>query len=131
MTISDTEGGVTMKVFTDGLDGFARRSLTRAKKLDRGARMPASVSITFDDPLDMLAVLTPQRVKLIGIIKLKPMSVSDLADRLKREARSVRRDVNKLEEVGVVKTHKATNPGHGSVRIVVPVAETISLTATI
>jgi hypothetical protein len=37
--------------------------------------------------------------------------------------------VNK--EVGVLKTHNATNPGHGSVRIVVPVAETISLTATI
>jgi hypothetical protein len=39
--------------------------------------------------------------------------------------------VNKLEEVGVVKTHKATNPGHGSVRILVPVAETISLTSAI
>jgi predicted transcriptional regulator len=58
--------------------------------------------------MDMLAVLTPQRVKLIEVIKLKPMSVSALAPRLKREARSVRRDVNKLEEVGVLKTHKAT-----------------------
>jgi predicted transcriptional regulator len=120
-----------MKVFTDGLEGFARRSLARAKKLDRGEPVPASISITFDDPLDMLAVLTPQRVKLIEVIKRKPMSVSDLAARLKRETRSVRRDVNRLEQVGVVKTHRATNPGHGSVRIVASVAETISLTATI
>jgi predicted transcriptional regulator len=120
-----------MKVFTDGLEGFAKRSLARAKKLDKGNAVPASVSITFDDPLDMLAVLTPQRVKLIGVIKLRPLSVSDLAVRLKREARSVRRDVNKLEEVGVVKTRKASNPGHGSVRMVETVAESISLTATI
>jgi predicted transcriptional regulator len=40
--------------------------------------------------MDMLAVLTPQRVKLIEVIKLKPMSVSALAARLKREERSVR-----------------------------------------
>ncbi len=117
--------------FTDGVDGFARRSLARAKKFDKGERVAKSVSITFDNPLDMLAVLTPQRVNLIEVIKLRPMSVSGLAVRLKREARSVRRDVNRLEEVGVVKTHKSANPGHGSVRMVAPVAEAISLTATI
>jgi predicted ArsR family transcriptional regulator len=54
-----------------------------------------------------------------------------LAAALKRDAKSVRRDVAKLERAGVVKTAQEMNPGHGRMKIVLPVARAARLTAVL
>ncbi len=57
----------------------------------------------------------------------KPYSVTALAKKLGRDPKSVRRDVAKLEQCGVVRTREEINLGHGRVKIVEPAAELFEL----
>src|SRR5947209_5079208 len=114
-----------LTVRTDGFEGYRKRALARARKLDRRERIEREVSITFESPLDMLEVLTAERMRLCEVARTKPLSVSGLARELKRDPKSVRRDVAKLERAGVLRTREEINPGHGRVKIVEPVAKRI------
>ena len=77
----------------------------------------------------MVEVLTEQRLRLIEAVKQRPLSITHLASALKRDPKSVRRDVGKLERIGVLRTRQQANPGHGKIKIVEPVAKKYSLTA--
>lgn len=118
------------KIFTDGLDGFAKRAIERAKKIDRGERIEPSRGITFESPIQMFEVLTVERLRVLEAARKQRLSVSGLARELGRDPKSVRRDVAKLEEAGVVRTREEINPGHGRVKIVVPVAKRFELRAS-
>ena len=116
-----------INVHTDGFEGHVKRSLARAKKLARGERIEPQIAITFANPLDMLEILTAERVRLCAVAREEPVSVSALAQKLKRDPKSVRRDVLKLEQAGLLRTREAVNPGHGRLRIVEPLAEKFEL----
>ena len=120
-----------MKINSDGFEGYAKRALARARKLDRGERIKPAVSITFEDPLAMVEVLTAERLRLLKKVRTRSLSVSGLAAALGRDPKSVRRDVVKLERAGVVRTREETNPGHGRAKIVEPVAREYRLTAVL
>ena len=113
----------------DGFEGFAKRAVARARKLDRRESIEAEVTLSFADPLDMLEVLTAKRVRLVEAARERRHSVSSLALALKRDPKSVRRDVVKLEQAGMLRTYEETNPGHGRVRIVEPVAGRVEIRA--
>ena len=117
-------------IHTDGFEGARKRSLTVARKLDRGERIKPRVGITFDSPLDMLGFLTAARVRLCEVARQEPSSISALAAKLDRDPASVRRDVKKLESIGVLRTREQVNPGHGRVKIVEPVAKRFELRAS-
>jgi predicted transcriptional regulator len=72
----------------------------------------------FCKTMEMFEVLTAQRLRLIEATRIKPYSITALAQKLKRDPRSVRRDVAKLEQYGVIRTREEINPGHGRVKIV-------------
>jgi predicted transcriptional regulator len=114
---------MSLTIHTDGFEGFKRRSLDRARKITRGERIEPSVSFTFESPLQMLEVMTAQRLRVVEVARTKPYSVTALAKKLRRDPKSVRRDVAKLEKYGMVRTRFEINPGHGRVKIVEPVAE--------
>jgi predicted transcriptional regulator len=78
----------------------------------------------------MLECLSPERMRLFAVTKARACSMSELAAALKRDPKSVRRDVQKLERAGVLRTREAINPGHGRVKIVEPVAERFELRAS-
>jgi predicted transcriptional regulator len=79
--------------------------------------------------MQMFEVLTAARVRMVEVARTKPYSVTALAKKLKRDPKSVRRDVQKLEQAGVLRTRQAINPGHGRVKIVEPVAQSFELRA--
>ena len=58
-------------------------------------------------------------------------TVTSLAAALGRDLRSVRRDIQKLEQYGIIRTREQVNPGHGRVKIVEPVARKIELRTSI
>ena len=118
-------------VHTDGFEGHVKRSLAKAKKLDRQERIEAEITLTFADPLDMLGILTERRLKLVKTAREGKYSLSSLAAVLNRDPKSVRRDVAKLEQVGMLRTYEEVNPGHGRVRIVEPVARKVELRASL
>jgi predicted transcriptional regulator len=118
---------MNLTIHTDGFEGYAKRSQERAKKLSRGERIEPSRSITFESPLQMFEVMTTQRMRMVEVARTKPYSVTALAKKLRRDPKSVRRDVAKLEKYGVVRTRYEINPGHGRVKIVEPVAQLFEL----
>jgi predicted transcriptional regulator len=117
-------------IHTDGFEGWAKRAKATAKKLDRGERVAASRTFTFESPLDMLKVLTAERMRLCIVAREKPYSVTALATALKRDPKSVRRDVSELQKYGVLRTREEINPGHGRLTIVEPVAKHFEFRAT-
>lgn len=120
-----------LKINTDSFEGYARRAVVRARKLDRRERIKPEITITFDNPMAMLEVLTAERIRLVQKVRTKSSSISALAAALGRDPKSVRRDVLKLERAGVVRTREQVNPGHGRVKVVEPVARECQLTAVL
>jgi len=120
-----------LKINTDGFEGYAKRALARARKLDRREAIRPEITITFDNPLAMVEVLTKERLRLVQKVRTKSSSITALAASLGRDPKSVRRDVQKLERAGVVRTREEINPGHGRAKIVEPVAREYRLTAVL
>ena len=100
-------------------------------RLDRGEALPAEMRLTFEDPADLLRLLTAQRVRVLHAVRKKPATVSDLARLLRRDRTAVKRDVKVLLSFGLVRTYEETNPGHGRRKIVEPLASKYELLATI
>jgi predicted transcriptional regulator len=113
------------------VEEYISRSLVRARKLDRGETLRAEITMTFEDPSDLVRVLSAERVRVLDAVRAKPAPVSDLAVTLKRDRKAVRRDVTLLESFGLVDSREEPNPGHGRRRIIAPRAAKYHLVATI
>ena len=121
-----------VKVSSGSAEDFFKRSHERAVKLDRKVKVPADLRITFEDPADLIRALSAQRVRVLQVVKRNPRpTVTKLATILKRDRKSVARDVVVLEKLGLIRTKTEANPGHGVVRVVEPLAEKYHLTATL
>jgi predicted transcriptional regulator len=117
---------------TDGVKGFFARAHETARKLDKKEPIVAETVITFEDASAMWRCLTPQRTRLLKCVKKeKGTPVAHLAVKLKRTRRAVDRDISLLESTGLVKTWFKTNPGHGRIKIVEPVAQKYHLITTL
>jgi len=110
-------------------DEYFERLRKRARALDRGEMPPPGITISFEDPMELLAVLTSERVRLLRKVKQEPQQISALATGLKRDVRAVSRDVSLLENAGLLRTSYRSNPGHGRMKVVEPVAQEYKLIA--
>ena len=119
------------RIFEDGFEGHRRRSLARVAKMEAGEQPQPERVITFADPADMLACLSAQRVRLCQTVRRKRLSISALALELGRNRGAVTRDVNQLMRLGLVRLREQTNPGHGVVQIVEPIADRIEMRVAI
>jgi predicted transcriptional regulator len=87
--------------------------------------------MTFEDPSDLVRVLSTERVRVLRAVRAKPAAVSELAATLRRDRKAVKRDVALLESFGLVSGREEINPGHGRRRIIEPRAAKYQLVATI
>jgi len=99
--------------------------------MDRGERLPSEITMTFEDPSDLVRVLSAERVRLLHAVRAKPAPVSELAVTLRRDRKAVRRDVSLLQSFGLVNTREELNPGHGRRKVIEPRAAKYQLVATI
>jgi predicted transcriptional regulator len=118
-------------VSSGSVEAFIGRSLERARRLDRGERLAPEITMTFEDPADLVRVLSAERVRVIHALREKPAPVSELAATLRRDRKAVKRDVTLLESFGLVNAREEINPGHGRRRIIEPLAAKYQLVATI
>jgi predicted transcriptional regulator len=118
-------------ITTGTSDEFFARVRGRAEKLDRGESLPAEITVSFEDPMELLSILTSERVRLLRRAKRGTLPISELADGLKRDVRAVSRDVLVLEKAGLLRTSYRTNPGHGRLRVVEALARGYRLTANL
>ena len=123
---------ISIIVDREGAEGFFRRARAHARALDAGERLPDEVVIAFEDPVDMLKMLTVERLRLLSSLReVGETRVGDLAERLGRDKRAVRRDVNAMREHGLVLTKYVVNAGHGRNLVVMPLAKRMELKAAI
>ena len=87
--------------------------------------------MTFEDPEDLVRVLSAERVRVIYAVRQKPAPVSELATTLRRDRKAVKRDVALLEFFGLVNAREEINPGHGRKKVIEPRAAKYQLVATI
>ena len=110
---------------------FFDRGRQYAQRARVGKRLPESHLITFEDPADMMQVLSPAKLKLLQTVKAHPGSIGSLASRLGRDRSEVTREVALLERFGLVLVAEEVHPGHGRMKKVSPVAGEIRLQAVI
>ena len=120
-----------IRIQTESIDSFFARAKRVAKRADEGKRIRRQVTLSFEDPQVMLSVLSEARQKLIRQVLSDPVTISDLADRLKRHRSAVSKDIGLLEKLGLVITEKKSNPGHGVQKLIRATAPKIELVATL
>jgi predicted transcriptional regulator len=110
---------------------FFERGQNYAQRLRMGTRLPESRLITFEDPADMMRILSPAKLQLLRAVKAHPGSIGSLASRLRRDRSAVTREVAQLQRFGLVRVADEVLPGHGRMKKVSAVAGEIRLEAII
>ena len=114
------------------LQEHARKSRAVARALDEKADvLPYAKTFTSYEFEDFLSQLTPKRFELLRLASKGRRSIADLATASHRDQSAVSRDIAKLSKLGLVKVEVVPNEGHGRKKIVIPVATTISINASI
>lgn len=108
---------------------FFARGKRLAKLADKGERIPNEAVISFGDPADLVRVLTPAKLNLIGALREKPDSITGVAARLHRDRSAVVRDIEQLREAGLLAVESRPLPGHGTMKFVSLVARKLRLQA--
>jgi predicted transcriptional regulator len=111
-------------IHTDGFEGFRKRALERARKLDRGEPIEPEHSITLGP--SAMKVLTDARIRVFKCVRAKnAISIPSLATTLKRPREAVSRDVTALKRIGLVDVKPVANPGHGRISMVTPLVRKV------
>ena len=111
-------------------DYFARvRDIT--SQIDRGEVPKPEFTLTFEDPGDMFAVMSPARLEIFRAAKSDPSSITAIAHRLHRDRSTVKKDVDILVAAGLLNIEDVPLPGHGRQKFVRASADRIQLQAVV
>lgn len=120
---------LTIKTGTE--EDFFKRGHQLAKVADRGEPLPDERIISFEDPADVMKLITEARLALFHAVKEMPGSITQISERLRRDRSAVKRDVDELERAGLVIVASKVLPGHGRMKEVRAAANRISLRAEV
>ncbi len=120
---------VTMKIATEA--DFFRRGREIARLADHAEPLPEEYSVSFEDPAEMLKLLTASRLALLRTIKEQPGSIAQLAQRLHRHRGAIKRDVDALARYGLVAVEPTVLTGQGQTLEIHPRAGRFRLEALI
>ncbi|TAH48768.1 MAG: MarR family transcriptional regulator [Betaproteobacteria bacterium] len=120
---------LTVKTGTE--QDFFRRGRQLARAADGGERLPDERIISFEDPADVMKLITAARLALFRAVKEMPGSITEISERLHRDRSAVKRDVDELERAGLVTVAEKVLPGHGRMKEVRATAHRFSLQAEI
>ena len=120
---------VTLKAGNE--QDFFRRGKVLARLAHAGRPMPEERTVSFEDPADLLRLLTASRLEVFRSVKGEPGSITVIAGRLQRDRSAVKRDVDQLAQVGLVTIETKPLPGHGHMKEIRAVAGIFRLEATV
>ena len=89
------------------------------------------ITLSFEDPQRMFAVLSESRRRLMLEIMVEPKTINELTNRLHRNRSSITKDVGLLEKMGLIVSSRQSNPGHGIQKMVQAIAPKIEMVATL
>ena len=120
---------VTLKAGNE--QDFFSRGKVLARLADAGQPMPEERTVSFEDPADLLRLLTASRLEVFRSVKGEPGSITVIAGRLQRDRSAVKRDVDQLAQVGLVTVETKPLPGHGHMKEIRAAAGIFRLEATV
>ena len=98
-------------------DFFASAKET-AKEIDEGRKVTKK-NIIWVDPFDLMAILKPERTKLVQYLRKKRrVFFSELMSEMQRTPVSLNNDLKILSKYQLVKIFKEPNPGHGVRKVI-------------
>jgi predicted transcriptional regulator len=106
----------TVVIKTAPPEDFFRRGRELAERADAGEPIPEQRVISFEDPDELLQLLTPARRALLQTIKDMPGSIAAIAARLHRDRRAVKRDLDALAKYDLITIEAKALPGHGRMK---------------
>lgn len=116
---------------TEDIDSFFERAKATARSADEGKNLSGTFTLSFEDPKEMLALLTESRRQIMKEILHESVSISVLTSRLHRKREAITKDVGILEKMGLIVSDKKINPSHGVQKFVRSVAPRIELVSTL
>jgi predicted transcriptional regulator len=108
---------------------FFMRGRKFAQLADQKRKLPEESVVSFEDPADILKLMTTARLDLFRAIKEQPGSITAISERLHRHRSAVKRDVDELAKVGLVRVEPRVLPGHGRMKEVRVTAQRFKLEA--
>lgn len=118
---------LTIKTGTE--EDFFNRGRRLGEVADAGDRLPDEIILSFEDPADVMKLMTSTRLALFRAIKDAPGSITNIAERLHRDRSAVKRDVDEMARAGLVTVTEKSFPGHGRIKEVRAAANRFSLQA--
>ena len=110
---------------------FFRHGIEIARLADGASPLPAERILSFEDPMDLLKLLTGGRLDVLRSVRQSPGSITAIAQRLHRDRSAVKRDVDQLVDIGMVTVESKVLPGHGRMKEVRATASQFRLEATV
>jgi predicted transcriptional regulator len=110
-------------------EDFFQRGRRLARSADRGEKLPDERIVSFEDPGDMMQLVTAVRLAVFRAARDRPGSITEISARLQRDRSAVKRDVDALEQAGLVTVADKILPGHRRMKEVHVTAKRISLQA--
>lgn len=120
-----------LTIRTGNTEGFFARAKSAAQRADSGQVVNGGITLSFEDPQRMFAVLSQARCRLMQEVLHEPRSINELTLRLRRNRSAITKDVGLLERMGLVVSQRQSNPGHGIQKTIRAVAPRIEMVATL
>lgn len=118
-------------ICTSDVAEFFSRAQDAAKRADAGGQFEEKITLSFEDPQHLFAVLSAARRRLMSEVMCESKTINELSAQLQRNRSSVSKDVGLLEKMGLIVSQRRINPGHGTQKFVRSVAPKIELVATL
>lgn len=119
----------TVTIRTGKVDDFFSRAREAALRADRGEPLEEKLTISFEDPDQMLMLLSGGRRRIMLEVMKRPQTVQELANVLKRSRATIAKEIRYLEEKGLLSRKKEQAEENGSEVFVEAVAPQIELVA--
>lgn len=119
----------TVTIRTGKVDEFFSRAREAALRADRGEPFEGKVTISFEDPDQMLMLLSGGRRRIMLEVMKRPQTVKNLANILSRNRSTIAKEIRYLEQKGLLSRKKATAEENGAEVFVQAVAPKIELVA--
>lgn len=120
-----------LTIKTGSEESFFKRGRQLAKAADRGEQLPDERIVSFEDPADVMKLITTTRLALFRAVKEAPGSITQISERLHRDRSAVKRDIDALERAGLVTIADKVLPGHGRMKEIRATANLFSLQAEV
>ena len=120
---------VVLKTATEA--EFFGRGRALARLADAAMPLPEEHTVSFEEPADLLRLLTAAHLAIFRAVRDEPASITDLARRLHRDRSAVKRDVDRLARAGMVTVEDKVFPGYGRMKEVHSAARSFRLEAVL